>query len=110
MAIHDGIHRRFLTFEDEGGLCIVDTTKKIILINHSFAGLTKYAEDDIWAAIRFRSVPRRYPEGLLKDHKDLLLFLKADVLAKRVGLSTEADPYGHVPQINLDGIAVVSPI
>jgi hypothetical protein len=100
---------RFLIFQDDDGLCIVDATKKQILVNQVFAGFTKAPGLEEWAAIRYRPTARNQ-ETLTGFERDTLWVIDPEVLASKSDLASEDAPFRHIPSVQLDGIAIAPPI
>jgi hypothetical protein len=99
---------RFLVFEDESGLAMVDTEENQLLINQVVTGYSKSPDGRHWVAIRLRNVPRDQ-EALTGDENDTLWFLDPETLAQSSGSSSEEKPFGHVPSVQVGGIALAPP-
>jgi|GEM_PF-5101920 len=100
---------RFLIFEDDMGLCVVDTDEKTVLLNNIFTGLSRDPADNRWVAIRYRPVTR-HQEQLTGDEKDTLLLIEPESMAKNIKNITQSNPLGHIISTQLDGIALSRPI
>lgn len=98
---------RFLIFEDKEGLCIVDSAKKLVLIDLVFTGFAKSATNK-WAAVRYRPTSR-HQELLSETQRDTFWIIDPEVLAQKSKLSTAENPVGHIPAMQLDHVAVAPP-
>jgi hypothetical protein len=103
------VRDRYLVFQDREGLCIVDSARRLVLINQVFAGFAKSPRADKWAAIRFRPTSRQQ-ETLSDTHRDTLWFIDPDLLSQRSELSSDDKPFAHIAATQLDHIAVAPPV
>lgn len=85
------IDNRYLIFEDDMGLGIVDTQLRLILMNQVFTGHTKAPGVSKWAAIKYRPTSRNQ-EQLRGDEIDKLLFISPESLAAKSAASSEEAP------------------
>lgn len=102
-------NRRFLVFEGDNGLCLVDASTQTVLLNQALTGLTKSPTADAWAAIRYRPTGRQQ-DLLTGNEKDTLWFIEPTALATASHEASEDDPFKHVPSVALGGIALAPPI
>jgi len=102
------INNRFVAFEDDMGLCLVDTQQRKVLLDQVFTAYTKSPVSDTWVAIRYRPTGRNQ-EMLTGNEMDTVWFIEPTALAEKAQMVTDANPFAHVPAVRIDGIAVASP-
>jgi hypothetical protein len=103
------VNDRFLVFQDEDGLCIIDGLQKLTLINQVFAGFSESPLGAKWAALRFRPTARNQ-EQLNGSEKDTLWFLDPSIMAQKRPSVVKDDFFDHLPIVRLDGVSLVRPI
>ena len=99
---------RFVAFEDDMGLCLVDTQQRTILLDQVFTAYTKSPDSDMWVAIRYRPTSRNQ-EKLTGNEKDTVWFIKPAALAESTQMVTDDNPFAHVAAVQVNGISVASP-
>lgn len=107
-ASSNWLDNRFITFEDDSGLGIVDAQQHTILLDQVFEAYTYSPQSKMWAAIRYRPTSRNQDQ-LEGGEKDTIWFIEPNELAANADLSTSEHPFAHVATLQLNGIAVARP-
>jgi hypothetical protein len=103
------IDNRFVVFQDNFGLAIVDVDRKFLLLNQAVEGYSEAPNGESWAAIRYRAL-NKDQESLKGNESDTLWVLDPKALAAQAGTASDESPFAHVPGVKIGGIALGPPV
>ena len=101
---------RYLVFESDAALCVIDTKEACMVLNNYFLALQKDPKANCWAAIRLRAGGRN--ETRLDDsYSDDLHIIELEKVCELVsGKSDSQFRIKDLTHLNLNGVALLKPL
>ena len=104
------IDNRYLLFELDDRLALLDSGSKQMILNTAFTALSKDPNGDRWSAIRYRPTGRRQ-ERLYEDFQDTLFVIDLQQVIKASASANESSkPFEHLKSSKLPGNALTKPV
>jgi hypothetical protein len=104
------IDGRYLAFESDDRLALLDAESTQMILNTSFEALSKAPSGDKWSAVRYRPVGR-HQERLNDDFRDTLFVIDLQQVIKANASANESSkPFDHLKSVKLSGKALTKPV
>jgi hypothetical protein len=101
---------RYLVFEADDRLALLDAESKQMILNTAFEALSKAPSGDRWSAVRYRPIGRQQ-ERLTADFRDTLFVIDLKHTIKESASANEGSkPFEHLKSSKLPGSALTKPV